>query len=708
MESRIDHKKIQDKWQAHWTSTNEFDSALPDIVENSDSEIRTYTILLAPPNVTGKLHIGHFLNGTINDVMARRKRQEGYKVCFRAGLDHAGLATQMKVEKYLRDEKDLTKEILGKEKFLEECHIWKEQYGGIIINQFKAIGLSCDWNRVTFTLDANYYARVMSTFVELYNAGLIYKGMYLTNWCTVLETAISDEECVATEETINVYYIKYLLDQNLSDTENSNPVYLTVATTRPETLFGDTAVAYNPEDLRYTEYKGCYVFIPILNKRIPLVEDLRIKIEFGTGLCKITPAHDKDDYLTGQKYDLPIVTIFDKKGHIANTGTRYDGMYKTKAQKEVVTELRDLGLLEKIEQKKSMVQRCSRSGAVIEPMVTKQWFIRMKPLAEMATSLLDSGEVEFVPAKIENMFRGWVANIRDWCISRQIWYGHQIPVWYCENDHINCTCPATCPTICSTCGSTNLVQETDCLDTWCSSYIWQFATFTEEEMKRYYPIDLIVSAPDILFFWIMRMMMMSKFLHNKPPFKKVLFHGVIRDDKNVKISKSAGNGIDPLDIMEKHGLDPMRFGILMKAPKEDDLKLSSDTIKIGERFCTKLWNCSRFLQSINVSLFDNYTFTLETQEDNNIVDKLKDLEKKVDMCYERLDTHELTSILYTFTWDDFANGYLEYAKTDLTENRKEILSFVHDKILTLLYPIIPHIASEIREILYKNNKIDEP
>lgn len=689
MESRINHISITKKWQKKWNDLNTFDSTL-------DDQSNTFVVLLPCPNITGRAHMGHFVNGTLNDVIARRKRQEGYKVCFRGGLDHAGLATQMKVESYLR-EKCVTKEQLGKEKFLEECKNWKEKYGGTIIDQFKEISLSCDWNKITFTLDPPYYQKVIETFVALYKAGMIYKGTYLTNWCSVLETAISDEECVQNEEIIGVYYIKY----ELVETDQNEKKFITVATTRPETLFGDVAVAYNPEDPRYVDLKGKFVKIPLIGKEIPLVTDERIKIEFGTGLCKITPGHDKDDYLTAQKYGLDMPSIFDKRGYIVNTGTKYDGLHSLKARKEVLADLKIFGLLEKEETKKSIVVRCSRSNCVIEPMLTPQFFIRMKDLANGSVELLDSKQVEFIPAKIENSYRGWVSGIRDWCVSRQIWYGHQIPVWYCEHSHINCEISK--PSICETCGSTNLVQETDCLDTWASSYIWQFATFTDEEFQKYYPIDLIVSGQDILFFWIMRMMITSKFLHNKPPFKRVLFHGIVRDEMNKKMSKSAGNGVDPLDLINEHGLDPLRFGMLMEMPKEGDLKLTSKLIENGKKFCTKLWNVGRFLQSNNIcnkTIVPIENLVLESQEDIEIIDTLQKLISKVSLCYDRLDTHELTNNLYIFTWNVYASGYLEYAKKNLTKNRCDILSSVFSNILELLHPIIPHITSEIRELLF--------
>ncbi len=689
MESRIDHKKIQEKWQEKRKNCYK---SMPD-------ERKPFAILNPPPNVTGKLHVGHFLNGTLNDVIARRKRQEGYNVCFRGGLDHAGLATQIKVEQFLK-EQGLTKEILGREKFLEECEKWKQQYGSVIVNQLKKIGLSCDFDALTFTLQPSYSAKVIDAFVELYKGGLIYKGNYMTNWCTALETAISDEECIIKEEEIGLYYINYKLDDNSGDNMNQ---YLTVATTRPETLFGDVAVAYNPADERYTKYKGKNVIIPLINKSIPLVEDERIKIEFGTGLCKITPAHDKDDFITGARYNLPVIKILDKSGHITNTGTKYDGMYNTKARKEVLKDLAELKVLVGTYKKKSNVARCSRSNVIIEPMVTKQWFIRMKPLAEMASKLLESNQVQFVPTKITNTFNAWVANIRDWCISRQIVYSHQIPVWYCSNSHE--LCANVKPDCCSQCGCTNLIQETDCLDTWASSWIWQYATFTEEEQKYYYPLDIMISGQDILFFWIMRMMMSSAYLHNKPPFKKVLFHGIVRDEFNKKMSKSAGNGIDPLEIIDSIGLDPIRLSILMVMPKEDDLKVSMKSFDIGKTFCTKLWNVARYLQ-IN-GVFDNqdeYTCNADSlsNEDKQILKDLTNLQLNITKYYEELDMQEIAKLLYSFTWDNFANGYLEYSKDKLNDNitnRKALLKNVFKNLLQLLYPVIPHITEELWEIM---------
>lgn len=688
MESRIDHEKIQEKWQKIHEEQKDF-------IVKLDSR-KSFSILNPPPNVTGKLHMGHFLNLTINDIIARRKRQENYNVCYKCGFDHAGLATQIKVEQYLKQQ-GLTKEMLGREKFLEECDKWKEKYSENILNQFKKIGLSCDFSNTTFTLDKNYSSKVIDTFVKLYNDDYIYKGDYMTNWCIQLQTAISDEECDSKEEEITVYYLRYKL------VSKENDIYLTIATTRPETLFGDVAIAYNGNDDRYKKYKGMSVIVPIINKEIPIIEDDRIKIEFGTGLCKITPAHDKDDFITGQNNNLPIVQIFDKFGHICNTNTKYDGMYKDKARKELIKDLEENKILEKTEKKKSTIIRCSRSNTIIEPMVTKQWFIKMKKLANMASNLLETKQVTFYPERINTTFNAWIENIKDWCISRQIIYSHQIPVWYCENGHELCF--EKKPEICH-CGSKNLTQETDCLDTWASSWIWQFGTFTEEEEKYFYPLDIIVSGQDILFFWIMRMMMSSAYLHDKPPFKKVLFHGIVRDESNKKMSKSAGNGIDPLILIKDIGLDPMRFSIIMTSPKDGDLKLSIKNFDIGKKFCTKLWNVARYLQSNQITdTQEDVIFDELQEEDIHVYNIIEEDKKNIAIYYENLDLQKITTCLFNFMWGVFANGYLEFCKDKLNKQRKILLAKIFGDLLQLLYPIIPHVTEEIWSIMEYKNKI---
>ena len=695
MESRINHKQIEEKWQS--LRYGKFKSV--------PNEKKSFTILTPPPNVTGQLHMGHMLNSTFNDILARRKRQEGYNVCFVPGLDHAGLATQIKVEKLLK-EKGIDKNSLTKEQFIEECTKWKNQYGEIILNQFKRLGLSYDWDRLTFTLDKSYSEKVIDTFVKLYNCGLIYKGNYMTNWCTALQTAISDEECITTEEEIGLYYINYKLTNTSNDLSD---VYLTVATTRPETLFGDVALAYNPNDIRYKKYKGMTVLIPIINKEIPIIEDDRIKIDFGTGLCKITPAHDKDDFATGEKNNLPIVLIFDKSGHITNTGTIYDGMYKDKARKEIVNKLNELELLLEIKKKKSSITRCQRSGVVIEPMITTQWFIKMKPLAEIASDLLKSGKVEFVPNRINTTFDSWIANIKDWCISRQIIYSHQIPIWHCLNCKYQ-NCANVKPSMCNQCKNsieTNLIQDPNTLDTWASSYIYQFATFSDEELDYYYPVDVMITGQDILFFWIMRMMMTSGFLHKIQPFDKVLFHGIVRDENNKKMSKSAQNCIDPLILINDVGLDPIRFSLMMTTPKDGDLKISMQTFDVGKTFCTKLWNITRFLKinnifeqtnEINISIQDNLS-----NEDLQIIEQFQDMILKIKESYDKLDFQNLVKNMHKFTWDHFSNNYLEYAKKNLNFTRKKVLYDIFTKLIVHLYPIIPHVTEEIWSIIGNDN-----
>ena len=562
------------------------------------------------------------------------------------------------------------------------------------MNQLKQIGLSCDFDNVVYTLDDNYYQKVIEAFVKMYNAGLIYKGKYITNWCSSLMTAISDEECTSSEETVGLYYIRYKLESSSSENE-----YLEIATTRPETIFGDLAVAYNPNDERYKKYKGMNVIVPIINKSVPLIEDDAILIEFGTGLCKITPGHDETDFQIGKRHNLPVRTIIDKRGHICNTGTEYDGMFKNKARKLVLEKLKETNCLINETTKKSKITRCSRTNCIIEPLVTDQWFIKMEHLANLASDLLVTKKVKFIPSNVQNSFNSWVSEIRDWCISRQIVYGHQFPIWYCSNGHVSCSAikPDVCH--CDNCECNNLTQETDCLDTWASSWIWQYAIFSAQEVDYYYPLDVVITGKDILFFWIMRMMMSSAYFHNKEPFKCVLFHGIIRDANGQKQSKSKGNGVDPLDMINKIGLDPSRFGIMMCMPKEGDLKFKSNSLDIGKVFCTKLWNVARYLLMNDIFKIYDDDYPLESPEDTDIVNKLNELDDGIFECFQIYDLQKATSLLYLFTWNAFANGYVEYAKLDLTENRKNILKHIFQKLLWLLHPIIPFITQEISEII---------
>jgi valyl-tRNA synthetase len=655
MDKRIDHKTIDSKWQQHWNDNKCF-ASLP------DSSKPKFSTIIPPPNITGKAHIGHALNNTFQDVLCRYKRMKGFNVLAIPGTDHAGIATQTKVLEHLQ-KKGIDKNKLTREEFINEGMLWKNEYGGIIIDQLKKLGCSYDWSRLQFTLDPSYNKHVYEMFAKLYNDGLIYRGLYMINWCPILETAISDEEVIKKDVTGKLYYIKYKL-------ANSDE-YISVATSRPETLFGDVAIAYNLTDERYKKYhdKNITVLIPIINKEIPLIADNYVKPEFGSGLVKITPAHDKDDYRVGQKHNLPIVQILDNKANICNTGTKYDGISRDIARKIIIKELTASNLIDKIEEYQTVQKTCSRTNAVIEPMLSLQWFIKMEPLADICRKMVDNKEVEIFPQKFIKTFDNWLNNIHDWCISRQISWGHRIPIYYC-NDCNKETCSIDNIVNCKLCNSTNISQDTDVLDTWASSWLFSYAVFdSDKECDYYFPNDLVITGEDILFFWIIKMMMAAGYMKGKAPFKKVFLHGLVRDEHNVKMTKSLGNVINPLDIIDKFGTDPMRFTLIMITPKENDLVLSVKSFDIGKMFCTK------------------------------ILDQLNNVIKLIDQYIEVFDFYHCGHILYSFVWDDFANTYLESTKKTLNENKQKILFKVLETVTRLLHPFCPHITEEIWEIL---------
>lgn len=694
MDKRIDHSFIETKWQEK-TKDNfivKFDTI--------DKSKEKYSIVLPPPNVTGYLHLGHAFNITLQDIIARYQTSQGKNVLWIPGLDHAGIATQTKVEEMLK-QNGINRKDIGREKFIEEINKWKNKYGNTILSQIKKLGGSCDWSRLVFTMDDHYSQKVLNAFVKLYNDGLIYKGYYMINWCEALNTTISDDEVVSNEEIINFYYIKYQLDETND--------FLTVATTRPETMFGDVALAFNPNDDKYKNFLGKFVKIPIINKLIPIISDDRIKIDVGTGLVKITPAHDKLDYEIGKTHNLDVISVINEDGMMCNVPNEYDQKYKLKVRTEIINKLTELNQLEKIDKKKSMIPRCHRTNCVIEPRITNQWFIKMKPLAEIAKKMIDNNEIKFYPERVISLFDNWINNIRDWCISRQLWWGHRIPVWYCSNSHINCQIDK--PIHCNVCTDTNLIQDSDCLDTWNSSWLWSFAVFqSEDEFNYYFPLDLVVTGIDILFFWVMRMMMASGYFLEKTPFKKVYFNGIIRDNFGHKMSKSSGNAIDPLTIINKIGVDPMRFSFLMISPKDGDLLVSNESFDIGKTFCTKLWNLGKYLQYKNMFEFKNVSLIdiqIGDDCDKHIYDMYQKLISNIPQLYERMDFQELARSLYIFVWNDFANDYVEKTKQNLTDDRRKLIMFIYKNILILLYPIIPHVTQELYEIIGLSNLCNE-
>lgn len=704
MDKRINHQFLQEKWQK--------------IRYHSVPDGRPkFSMIQPPPNVTGVLHMGHALNNVYQDMLARHKRLQGYNVCWVPGTDHAGIATQSKVETILRQE-GLTKHQLGKEEFLKRVWQWKDKCRDVITSQIKQLGCSCDWEREKFTLDPDFQILVRRVFCRLYQNGMIYRGNFICNWCPALQTVVSDEETQQTEEKVDLYHIAYSLEPN----DMEGPTQLVVATTRPETLFGDLAVACHPSDERYTQYIGRHVIVPLINQRVPVISDYRVTPKFGTGLVKITPAHSRlDDEIwkswwagkgenAGQS---EIKVVLDKSANVVNTGTRYDGMYRWKARKEVVKDLQDQNLLVKVESKISSISRCCRTQDVIEPMLTQQWFVYMKPLGEIARQMVESGQVEILPKNQRATFDRWIEQLNDWCISRQLWWGHQIPVWYCEGDGHHTICSEQEPQdLRCHCGHV-LKRDEDTLDTWFSSWLWAFGIFNRQEMPYYFPTDVCITGVDILFFWIIRMMMSSGYFHQTFPFRQVYLHGIVRDEHHKKMSKCAGNIVDPLDLIQKYGVDPLRFTLVYITPIDSDLVFSEDRCaNIGVPFCTKFWNICRFCQGAGVFSADLATeidWDFLGDEDRSTANQLTQLQKEIDQHYERLEFVKIVTKLHSFVWNDFACRYLEYSKQQVVPTgsdsdnkavmRKSLMLRMLRIITQLLHPIIPHVTEEIWEIM---------
>ncbi len=687
MDTRINYKLLEEKWQTIWAYNKCFESV--------PNEKIPFTMILPPPNVTGVLHMGHALNSTFQDIRCRYQRMKGYNVLWVPGLDHAGLATQIKVINQLKsDNIDPTQ--LSRDELIKHIFDWTKTHKHIIVNQLKQLGCSCDWSNQKFTLDDFHSNQVNEIFIKLYNDGLIYQGLYMVNWCPALATAISDEETIKTDTIGKLYYIKYkIVDRDQ---------YLVVATSRPETIFGDSAIAFHPQDPRFIEYKDCKVYIPIINKEIGLIADTFVTPEFGSGLVKITPAHNKDDYEIGKRHNLPINQVIDKNGNLYNTETIYDGISREIVKKMVVKELTKLGLIEKIEDYNTIIKTCSRSGSVIEPMLTTQWFVKMKPLAEICRKFIDNGEITLFPERHINHLYNWLDNIHDWCISRQIVWGHRIPIYYCQNK--NCAkilCSNQTLETCSLCQS-SVEQDKDVLDTWFSSWILPY-TDLGSNLNYYFPIDVLITGEDILFFWVIKMIMASGYMYNKVPFKKVFLHGLVRDENKVKMTKTLGNVINPLTIIEKYGTDPMRFSLIMHAPKEHDFSISFKMFDSGKNFCTKFWNIVRFCldnaknEEINLSDLDDL--------DKEILNKLNMLILKIEKCLAIFDYQQCGQCLHTFVFTDFSNSYLESTKNLMNnnkENKQKVLFHILNVLTRILSPFIPHVAEEIWEIL--NNKFN--
>ena len=667
-----------------------------------DPDKRPFTIVMPPPNVTGQLHMGHAMDCTLQDILIRFKRMQGYAALWVPGTDHAGIATQIKVEEELRKSEGLTRYDLGREKFLERVWDWKHKFGNRIVEQQKKLGASCDWSRARFTMDEGLSNAVRHVFVSLYNKGLIYKGSRIINWCPHCVTALSDAEVEYKEKPGHLWHIRYPI-------AGEEGRYVTVATTRPETMLGDTGVAVNPEDGRYRDIVGKKCILPLVNKEIPIVADAYVDMEFGTGCVKMTPAHDPNDFEVGLRHNLESIRVLDDNGKVVEGYGRYSGMDRYGARKAIVADLEEGGYLVKVEEHTHNVGTCYRCGTDVEPIISAQWFVKMEPLAREALRVVNDGEVKFVPDRFSKIYTNWMENVHDWCISRQLWWGHRIPAWTCE-DCGGMTVSETDPTECQRCHSTHIHQEEDVLDTWFSSALWPFSTLgwpdeSSEDFKYFYPTDVLVTGYDIIFFWVARMIFSACEHTGKPPFHTVFIHGLVRDDKGRKMSKSLGNGIDPLEMADQYGADALRFNLITGNSPGNDMRFYTERCEAMRNFANKIWNASRFLM-MNLTI-DRCELPGRLElEDKWILSKLNSVIPEVTENMERYELGVAAQKVYDFIWDSYCDWYIELTKTRLQgedEDSKlwaqQVLCYVLTETLKLLHPFMPFITEEIWQAL---------
>ena len=669
-----------------------------------DSKKKPFSIVMPPPNVTGQLHMGHALDCTLQDILTRFKRMQGYAALWVPGTDHAGIATQIKVEEELRVKEGKTRYDLGREKFLERVWKWKEEYGNRIVQQQKKMGVSCDWSRARFTMDEGCSKAVRETFCELYDKGLIYKGSRIINWCPHCVTALSDAEVEYVDKPGHLWYIRYPLADGSGD--------IVVATTRPETMMGDTGVAVNPNDEKFKHLIGKKCILPIMNREIPIVGDEYCEIGFGTGAVKMTPAHDPNDFEVGLRHNLEVIRVIADDGHINENGGPYNGMDRYECRKAIVKDLEEQGYLVKVEPYNHNVGTCYRCHNDVEPLISAQWFVKMEPLAKEALRVVNEGEVKFVPERFSKTYTNWMENCHDWCISRQLWWGHQIPAWTCDDcGHINVK--REDPTVCEKCGSTHLTREEDVLDTWFSSALWPFSTLGWPEqtadLNYWYPTSVMVTGYDIIFFWVARMIFSGCEQMKKIPFHTVLIHGLVRDDKGRKMSKSLGNGIDPLEMAEKYGADALRFNLITGNSPGNDTRFYTEKCEAMRNFANKIWNASRFvMMNLTIDRYDLPAADKLEREDKWVLSKLNRLVKEVT---ENLDSFEIgvaSAKVYDFIWDTYCDWYIELTKTRLNGTDEDakltaqnVLCYVLVTLLKLLHPFMPFITEEIYQALPK-------
>jgi len=674
-----------------------------------------YVIVIPPPNITGYLHIGHALNNTIQDILIRWKKMSGFNTLWVPGTDHAGIATQNVVERELMKQ-GLTREKLGREKFLEQVWLWREKYGNRIIEQLKRLGAACDWQRLCFTMDENFSLAVSTVFVRLFEKGLIYRGTRIINWCPRCTTALSDEEVEYKEENGELFYLRYPLEEG---------GFIIVATTRPETMLGDTAVAVNPSDKRYKHVIGKKIRLPFVNRLIPVIEDQQVEIGFGTGAVKVTPSHDPADYNIGKRHNLPSVTVMDEKGRMNENAGEFAGLDRFECRKKIVEALKNHNLIEKIEPYTHRVGHCYRCHTVIEPYISKQWFVKMKELAQPAIDVVMKGELKFYPERWTKNYLNWLNNIEDWCISRQIWWGHRIPVWYCENENCPPIASIQIPLSCPQCGSKNLTQDEDVLDTWFSSWLWPFAVFKwpkkTKDLEYFYPTSTLVTAQEILFFWVARMVMAGFEFMGEKPFSAVYIHGTVRDETGRKMSKSLGNAIDPLEIIDQAGADALRFGLISLTAFGQDVFLPEKFYVKGRNFLNKIWNSFRYLEMVleknncrKVEIKNVETFSRNLQlAEKWILAALNQKVKHITECLESFRFNEAAESLYEFFWHQYCDWYIEMTKRFpendpyLVSNVIPVLVYVMAKSLQLLHPFIPFITEELWNRMKKFTDISE-
>ena len=673
-----------------------------------DPDKKPYSIVMPPPNVTGQLHMGHALDATLQDILTRYKRMQGYSALWLPGTDHAGIATQIKVEEELRVNEGKTRYDLGREKFLERVWAWKEKYGSRIVQQQKKLGVSCDWSRSRFTMDEGCSKAVREAFCEMYEKGLIYKGSRIINWCPHCLTALSDAEVEYTDKPGHLWYIRYPLADGSGD--------IVVATTRPETMMGDTGVAVNPEDEKFKHLIGKTCILPIMNREIPIVGDEYCEIGFGTGAVKMTPAHDPNDFEVGLRHNLEVIRVLNDDGTVNENGGKYQGMDRYECRKAIVSDLEAEGYLVKTEPYSHNVGTCYRCHNDVEPLISAQWFVKMKPLAEEAIRVIKDGTIRFVPERFSKTYLNWMENVHDWCISRQLWWGHQIPAWYCDEcGHINVS--REDPTKCEKCGCTHLTREEDVLDTWFSSGLWPFSTLgwpdlKSEDLKYWYPTTDMVTGYDIIFFWVARMGVSGMEQLKIEPFKTVFIHGLVRDDKGRKMSKSLGNGIDPLEMAEKYGADALRFNLITGNSPGNDMRFYVEKCEAMRNFANKIWNASRYVL-MNLKIDEPGLPAMEDLEleDKWVLSKLNTLIREVTANLDAYEIGVASSKVYDFIWDTYCDWYIELTKTRLySENEtsklaaQKVLVYVLDQVLRLLHPFMPFITEEIWQAIPHEGK----